>query len=118
VFDSWLGTATVQQQRKYLTEDEDGLAERHLTVVAVGAVTGKTSDGQDVERRDADSLRRRFRVEPGRLTVLLIGKDGGVKMRSTDPVSRSKIFTLIDSMPMRMQEMSVAASKGGSACDR
>jgi hypothetical protein len=36
---------------------------------------------------------------------LLIGKDGGVKLRSSEPVSVKDIFGLIDSMPMRRQEM-------------
>ncbi len=37
--------------------------------------------------------------------VLLIGKDGGVKMRSATPVAAERILSLIDSMPMRQQEM-------------
>ena len=37
--------------------------------------------------------------------VLLIGKDGGVKLRSTEPVSTDELFALIDSMPMRRREM-------------
>jgi len=37
--------------------------------------------------------------------VLLIGKDGGVKLRSSEPVSMKDLFGLIDSMPMRQQEM-------------
>ncbi len=32
-------------------------------------------------------------------------KDGGVKLRSSEPVSTKDLFGLIDSMPMRRQEM-------------
>lgn len=38
-------------------------------------------------------------------TVLLIGKDGGVKRRETAPVTPSSLFETIDVMPMRQQEM-------------
>jgi hypothetical protein len=38
------------------------------------------------------------------LKVLLIGKDGGVKME-TDSLDLEYLFRLIDSMPMRQQEM-------------
>ncbi|WP_405405762.1 DUF4174 domain-containing protein [Paracoccus sp. Ld10] len=36
--------------------------------------------------------------------VLLIGKDGGIKMRSDTPVTAEHILSLIDSMPMRQGE--------------
>ncbi|MBO0359260.1 DUF4174 domain-containing protein [Hymenobacter sp. BT186] len=38
-------------------------------------------------------------------TVLLIGKDGGVKRRETEPVTPGSLFKTIDVMPMRQQEM-------------
>ena len=37
--------------------------------------------------------------------VILIGKDGGVKLREEFFIEPSVIFTLIDSMPMRRAEM-------------
>jgi hypothetical protein len=37
--------------------------------------------------------------------VLLIGKDGGVKLRRATPVTASEITKLIDTMPMRRREM-------------
>ena len=37
--------------------------------------------------------------------VLLIGKDGGLKNQFDRPVTPEEIFSLIDVMPMRMQEM-------------
>jgi hypothetical protein len=52
-----------------------------------------------------DSLRKKFGVKSGRFTVLLIGKDGEVKLRREDNVELAEIFSLIDTMPMRQQEM-------------
>jgi hypothetical protein len=37
--------------------------------------------------------------------VILVGKDGGVKLRSDEPVAAEELFALIDSMPMRRREM-------------
>lgn len=37
--------------------------------------------------------------------IVLIGLDGGVKLRKTEVVKQSKIFGLIDTMPMRRAEM-------------
>jgi hypothetical protein len=37
--------------------------------------------------------------------LLLVGKDGGVKLRKTDPVAAAEIIALIDTMPMRQSEM-------------
>jgi len=39
-----------------------------------------------------------------RFRVLLIGKDGGVKLRRDRPVDPAELEALIDTMPMRRQE--------------
>ena len=36
---------------------------------------------------------------------ILIGKDGGIKLKETYPLIPKKVFDLIDSMPMRKAEM-------------
>jgi hypothetical protein len=60
---------------------------------------------------DEEALRRRFGIEPGRFTVVLVGKDGGVKMVAHRDADLESIFNLIDSMPMRKQEMRDKRSK-------
>lgn len=54
---------------------------------------------------DAEAARRRFHVAPGDFTVLLLGKDGGAKLRSSKPISIRKLEDTIDAMPMRKDEM-------------
>lgn len=54
---------------------------------------------------DVEALRRRFGVETGRCTMVLVGKDGGVKLVAHGNTDLQSIFNLIDSMPMRQQEM-------------
>ena len=50
-------------------------------------------------------LRKRFSVMPGQRIVVLIGKDGEAKFRGELPIDLSDIFSIIDAMPMRQQEM-------------
>ena len=50
-------------------------------------------------------LRTQFSIQPGQRMAILIGKDGEVKLRRELPVDLSEIFSVIDAMPMRQQEM-------------
>ena len=43
----------------------------------------------------------RFHADAGRFTVVLIGKDGGEKLRQTSLLQPEKLFQVVDSMPMR-----------------
>ena len=38
-------------------------------------------------------------------SVVLIGKDGGEKLRRTTPLSPEELFAIVDAMPMRRAEM-------------
>jgi hypothetical protein len=49
-------------------------------------------------------LRREFSILSGQRVVILIGKDGEVKLRRALPVDLSEIFSVIDAMPMRQRE--------------
>lgn len=49
-------------------------------------------------------LRKKFEVIDD-FVFILIGKDGTVKLRANEPVSSEDLFSLIDRMPMRKEEM-------------
>jgi hypothetical protein len=51
------------------------------------------------------AVRLHFQVEPNDFLVILLGKDGGEKLRSRAPVPAEQLKQLIDSMPMRQSEM-------------
>ena len=61
--------------------------------------TERLSSGQ------AFSLRKHLSVPPGQFMIILIGKDGGEKLRQDRLVELKEIFRIIDAMPMRQQEM-------------
>lgn len=81
---------------------EAGVLNRQMVVV-VATPEGVTRDGA-ASTDDYDALRRRYGVS-GSFSVLLIGKDGGVKRRSDAPVTAASLFDQIDGMPMRRREM-------------
>ena len=58
----------------------------------------------------AGALRSQFRVSEGAFRVLLIGKDGGVKIDSPAPIAALDLFAEIDRMPMRRDEMKKRAT--------
>jgi len=66
-------------------------------------VLGKEKDFEDVWRKrdsyldDVDGFKE--------FNLLLIGKDGDEKYNSKKPVSINVIYEVIDSMPMRKQEI-------------
>lgn len=85
----------MQKQQQMLEGAEKDLAERDVKVYEV---TG--SSAQEA------ALRLQFGVEKLSFAVVLVGKDGGRKLRKTKPVEPSELFALIDSMPMRKAEIS------------
>ena len=59
----------------------------------------------NIDRQTADSIRDRFSVPSNKFSIILVGKDGGIKLKRDDHVSLKEVFELIDSMPMRQSEM-------------
>jgi hypothetical protein len=64
-----------------------------------------TVDGDTVQAPGADELRDAYADSASGFQVVLVGKDGGVKLRSAEPIAADDFFALIDTMPMRRREM-------------
>lgn len=80
------------EQRRLYRAMGNGAHERDLVLVEeVGASP------------EAGAVRARFGVDNG-FAVLLIGKDGGEKLRSDRPLDEAALFPVIDAMPMRQAE--------------
>ena len=94
----------LQQQEAELATDRAGMSERDMTVIRVLADGGMSVDG--VRHDDtAASYYQRFGIHRDEFKVVLVGKDGGVKLERDSPVTTTELFSLIDSMPMRRDEM-------------
>ncbi len=55
--------------------------------------------------QEETAARSRFHVRVGEFTVLLLGKDGGEKLRSHSAIPWDVLQRTIDAMPMRQSEM-------------
>jgi Domain of unknown function (DUF4174) len=97
-------SARLRRQREILRVAEPGLNERDMIIIFIigDAVATKGPPAAPVAAVD---LRKAYGVSPHQFRAVLIGKDGGVKLRQEQPVSVADLFALIDSMPMRQQEM-------------
>lgn len=85
-------------QQEALNEVRDGLTERDMDVVVLIA--------SEVSEPDRQFLMHDFKLVPHEdFLGWLIGKDGGIKETFKKPVSADDLFKLVDSMPMRKQEM-------------
>ncbi|KAA3508908.1 DUF4174 domain-containing protein [Agrobacterium rosae] len=93
----------VAQQIKILTDQRSELSERDLVVLGVSDDDAKAFFGS-VSKLDAVALRREADIKKDRFQVILVGKDGGIKLRSDTVVSNLDMFDVIDRMPMRRAE--------------
>jgi hypothetical protein len=97
-------TPAFQKLVDQLQQQREGVADRDLVVFSL-LNDDQSRVGETVlNRPEVQPLRGRFRVTADEFRVVLIGKDGTVKLNEP-AVQLSDIFALIDSMPMRQQEM-------------
>jgi len=94
-----------QMQKRDLASSAQGVLDRDLMVLEMMEQGQSRAGNQLLSEKSVQAVRKRLGVQAGTFQVLLIGKDGGVKLRSSEPVSMKDLFGLIDSMPMRQQEM-------------
>ncbi len=94
----------VVRQKQLVAQSKGGFAERDMVVIVVDAERHEVMIGER-PGESAEALRRRFGVPPDAFRSILVGKDGGVKLASGEPISAQTLFSLIDQMPMRLQEM-------------
>jgi hypothetical protein len=87
--------AGLAAQRRALAGWDAAARERDLAVVTI---VGDQVSGADDR---AAALRKRYRLPAGRFIAILIGKDGGEKLRSAEPIAPEVLAETIDAMPMR-----------------
>ncbi|MCC0016112.1 MAG: DUF4174 domain-containing protein [Rhodobiaceae bacterium] len=94
-----LDQIALARQKQILRADEPGLAERDMVVFA------GTRDAVLPIFGEAPAGMPALSAPPGGFEAVLVGKDGTVKGRWNQPVTLPELFSLIDAMPMRRQEM-------------
>jgi hypothetical protein len=79
--------------------------DRNLVIFEILESGPSRMDTTQIDPRTAASLRKHFDLPPKTFMLILLGKDGGIKLKRNDRVKLEEIFSLIDSMPMRKDEM-------------
>lgn len=90
ILNNQLNAHLAQQQLDLLNKAAAGVKERviKITVAEKGSL-----------------LFKKYGADPDEFTVILIGKDGFEKYRTNKVLSTDQLFSIIDAMPMRRQEM-------------
>jgi hypothetical protein len=86
-------------------------ADRDMVLGRIVAEGTSTLDGDVVGIDQAQQLLSEFGIGTNSFGVVLIGKDGGKKLRVNDVPDLQAIYAVIDGMPMRGRE--VNADPGG-----
>ena len=80
-------------------------ADRDLVIFEILESDPSSMNSKYLASEAALSLRKRYKVNQGEFAVLLVGKDGGIKLNRQNETRLEDIFALIDAMPMRQEEM-------------
>ena len=84
---------SLKKQLEILNSDPKGLAERDLKISV------------KIWAKDKGITHQKFKISKNQYAFILIGKDGGEKYRSFNVVTKQKLYSIIDAMPMRRYEM-------------
>jgi hypothetical protein len=107
-------TSEFRKQMSILADGAKDLRERDMLNVPIVYKWSEMGDGifdgignvtVTLSLAEQAAARRRFHIRPNDFTVILIGKDGGEKLRSHQPISLDTVRSTIDAMPMRQEEM-------------
>lgn len=102
--DENLDTTAMRSQLRILLSNSDELKERDILLFQLTPKTIISSQGEETmlsskETYDSLSILEDFKG------LILIGKDGGIKLKKPFLVTAGDIFALIDGMPMRKSEI-------------
>jgi len=96
--------ARAARQENLLLADRSALDERDMVVLKISGGGVKSIFGAG-DGLDAEAIRRDLEApEVGEFAAFLLGKDGTVKLKLSEPIAGGELFAIIDSMPMRAAE--------------
>ncbi|WP_421799811.1 DUF4174 domain-containing protein [Haliscomenobacter sp.] len=90
----------LKDQLSLLNASRAGLVDRDLKVIVLDPKSNTS-----LPTADSKHLYQVYKVEKDTFRVLLIGKDGTEKLRTSQPILPIDLFRIIDAMPMRQSEM-------------
>ncbi len=97
-----------------LSAQKAEVADRDLVIFEILESEPSSMNSKPLASEATLSLRKRYKVNQGEFAVLLIGKDGGIKLNRQNETRLEDIFALIDAMPMRREEIRQKKKPQGS----
>lgn len=96
--------SSVKNFRNELTSEKEGILDRDIIYYIITPAQTITNSDNKLSSEIRSELVEDYFDSSESIKVILIGKDGGIKME-TNSFDLKNIFRRIDSMPMRIQEM-------------
>ncbi len=98
------------KQQAYLDSAADDMMDRFVLFLPVPAKTDGYQPPLDtpyevLSSKEQAAIRASFHVPGNEFSIYLLGEDGRIKLKSTQPVSVTRLNRLIDAMPERKIEM-------------
>ncbi|WP_322348331.1 DUF4174 domain-containing protein [Marivirga arenosa] len=106
IYSNEYSTSLLDSQSEEIKSDLEEFKVRDLIVLILEDEIVKSLNLKKEQYLNYEQILERLNVnsEDGYQNIL-IGKDGGIKMRKDQPIKNEKLFATIDAMPMRKREM-------------
>ena len=99
-------SVTLQKQLDEIKKEKDSFEERDLQVIVLQNQKVDVWNSVETHQLKFEQIQSVLGIdETKNYQNILIGKDGGVKLKRNSPISNQKLFDTIDAMPMRQREM-------------
>lgn len=99
-------SSPLEEQLAEISRNKNGYKDRDLKVILLKDKEIEIWDSEQSIQLEFMQIIKELNINQNKsYQNLLIGKDGGVKLRSNSPISNEKLFDTIDAMPMRQREM-------------
>ena len=105
VFAEKAATPAYQDVVQEIATVRNAFDDRDMVLISLFEQEPGSAEDRPIPLADANRLRQKFEIATGSFRVYLIGKDGGVKKEGSSEIRMQDLFNLIDTMPMRRNEM-------------
>ena len=105
IFAQSISDSLYQTCKEQLRDLKDEIIDRDLIIFYILAEGGSEAGDSLLSDQQSSQLRESFEIKPDKFSIVLIGKDGGEKLRQVGRIDFKEIFGRIDAMPMRQSEM-------------
>lgn len=105
IFSPTITNARFDDIYKAVQQNQPEVHDRDLKVFYLIKNGQSSVDGNNINKETASAIREKYVITDDEVTLILIGKDGGEKLRQRNDISLNEIFNRIDQIPMRKAEM-------------